>query len=89
MRNVNSKMEMNAQVSENSTRVNAFSVLVFIGNIIHVSIRVAGERERMPEAVIKAFATLKKAAAIVNKEYGLDPKVSESIAKAADEVKKI
>lgn len=29
---------------------------------------------------------LKKAAAIVNKEYGLDPKIADSIAKAADEV---
>ena len=29
---------------------------------------------------------LKKAAAIVNKEYGLDPKVVDAICKAADEV---
>lgn len=40
----------------------------------------------MPEAVIKAFATLKKAAAVVNKEYGLEPKLSDAISKAADEV---
>lgn len=36
--------------------------------------------------VIKAFGVLKKAAAEVNKEYGLDPKVSDAISKAADEV---
>jgi fumarate hydratase class II len=29
---------------------------------------------------------LKKAAAIVNKDYGLDPKVAEAISKAADDV---
>jgi len=29
---------------------------------------------------------LKKAAAIVNKEFGLDPKVAEAISQAADEV---
>lgn len=29
---------------------------------------------------------LKKAAALVNKEYGLDPKIADAIAKAADEV---
>lgn len=29
---------------------------------------------------------LKKAAAIVNKDYGLDPKIADAISKAADEV---
>ena len=29
---------------------------------------------------------LKKAAAIVNKEFGLDPKVADAISKAADDV---
>lgn len=29
---------------------------------------------------------LKKAAAIVNKDYGLDPKIAEAISKAADDV---
>lgn len=47
---------------------------------------IGGDRERMPEAVIKAFATLKKAAAIVNTEYGLDPKLADAISKAADDV---
>merc|ERR1712109_386653 len=42
--------------------------------------------ERMPLPVIKAFGVLKKASAIVNKEFGLDPKISEAICQAADEV---
>ena len=36
----------------------------------------------MPLPLIKAFAILKKAAAIVNKEYGLDAKVSQAIVQA-------
>ena len=44
------------------------------------------QSERMPLPVIKAFGVLKKAAAEVNKEYGLDPKVADAISKAADEV---
>lgn len=36
--------------------------------------------------VVKGMGTLKKAAALVNKEYGLDPKVAEAISQAADEV---
>jgi len=42
--------------------------------------------ERMPKPVIKAFGVLKKAAAEVNKEYGLDPVIADAISKAADEV---
>jgi fumarate hydratase class II len=42
--------------------------------------------ERMPKPVIKAFGVLKKAAAEVNTEFGLDPVIAESISKAADEV---
>jgi fumarate hydratase class II len=45
-----------------------------------------GESERMPLPLIKAFATLKKAAATVNQAYGLDKNVAEHIQKAADEV---
>jgi fumarate hydratase, class II len=41
----------------------------------------------MPLPLIKAMAILKKAAAIVNKEYGLDAKVSQAIVQAADEVR--
>ena len=40
----------------------------------------------MPEPLIKAFGVLKKAAAIVNETYGLDPKISKAIQDAADEV---
>ncbi|KAF0314498.1 Fumarate hydratase, mitochondrial [Amphibalanus amphitrite] len=47
---------------------------------------IGGTNERMPEPVIKAFGVLKKAAAEVNKEFGLDPKVADAISKAADEV---
>jgi fumarate hydratase class II len=47
---------------------------------------IGGEPERMPLPVIKAMGILKKAAAIVNKEFGLDPKLSDAISKAADEV---
>merc|ERR1712066_551858 len=36
--------------------------------------------------VIKAFGVLKKASAIVNKEFGLDAKISDAICQAADEV---
>lgn len=36
--------------------------------------------------VITAMGTLKKAAALVNKDYGLDPKIADAISKAADEV---
>lgn len=36
--------------------------------------------------VIRAFGYLKKAAASVNKEYGMDSNVAEYIMKAADEV---
>jgi len=47
---------------------------------------IGGETERMPYPVITAMGTLKKAAALVNKEYGLDPKIADAISKAADEV---
>jgi fumarate hydratase class II len=36
--------------------------------------------------VVKAMGMLKKAAAIVNKDFGLDPKIADAISKAADEV---
>ncbi|KAI9205223.1 fumarate hydratase [Polychytrium aggregatum] len=47
---------------------------------------IGGHRERMPEPVIEAMAILKKAAAIVNIDYGLDHKLGEAISKAADEI---
>jgi len=40
----------------------------------------------MPEPLIKAFGVLKKAAATVNKTYGLDPNIADAIIKASDEV---
>lgn len=44
------------------------------------------EAERMPKQVVIAMGILKKACALVNKEYGLDAKVADTIAKACDEV---
>ncbi|XP_043257691.1 fumarate hydratase, mitochondrial-like isoform X1 [Colletes gigas] len=42
--------------------------------------------ERMPYNVICAMGILKKAAAEVNKEFGLDAKIADAISKAADDV---
>ncbi len=42
--------------------------------------------ERLPLPLIKAFGILKKAASIVNVEYGMDPKIGEAIQRAADDV---
>lgn len=42
--------------------------------------------DRMPRPVIHAFGILKRAAAEANSEYGLDPKLSEAIRQAADDV---
>jgi len=47
---------------------------------------IGGPSERMPIEIIHAMAILKKAAAIVNTEFGLDPKVSDAIIAAAEEV---
>ncbi|KAF9569692.1 fumarate hydratase [Agrocybe pediades] len=47
---------------------------------------IGGAAERQPEPLIKAFGVVKKAASIVNIEYGLDRKVGEAIQQAADEV---
>jgi fumarate hydratase, class II len=47
---------------------------------------IGGPTERLPPPLIKAFGVLKKAAAIVNGQYGLDPKVSKAIQEAADDV---
>lgn len=40
----------------------------------------------MQYGVIVAMGILKKAAAEVNKEYGLDPKIADAISKAANDV---
>ncbi|KAK9511904.1 hypothetical protein O3M35_000465 [Rhynocoris fuscipes] len=47
---------------------------------------IGGPTERMPKPVVQAMGILKKAAAEVNKEFGLDPKVADAISKAADDV---
>ncbi|KAG4301638.1 hypothetical protein PCANB_001826 [Pneumocystis canis] len=47
---------------------------------------IGGSTERLPPALIKAFGILKKAAAVVNIEYGLDKRIGEAIQEAADEV---
>ncbi|TPX30804.1 fumarate hydratase [Synchytrium microbalum] len=48
--------------------------------------KIGGPMERIPEPVIIAIATIKKAAAIVNMQSNLDAKVGQAIVKAADEV---
>ena len=49
--------------------------------------KIGGEREKMPEPIVRAFGILKKSAAIVNEKLGtLDPEISKAIQKAADEV---
>jgi len=47
---------------------------------------IGDETEQMPQAVIKAFGVLKKAAAHVNQEFGLDANLGNHISKACDEV---
>ncbi|KAI9324078.1 fumarate hydratase [Zopfochytrium polystomum] len=47
---------------------------------------IGGPTERMPEPIIKAFGYVKKAAAIVNMDSGLDKTIGQAIVKAADEV---
>ncbi len=40
----------------------------------------------MPTPIVRAFGILKKCAAKVNKKYGLDEKIADSIIQASDEV---
>lgn len=47
---------------------------------------IGGDREKMPEPIIRAFGVLKKCAAKVNMEYGLDPSIGKAIMQAAQEV---
>ncbi|KAI9364455.1 fumarate hydratase precursor rhizopus oryzae [Zopfochytrium polystomum] len=47
---------------------------------------IGGATERMPEPVIKAFGYIKKAAALINMETGLEKNVGGAIVQAADEV---
>jgi fumarate hydratase class II len=47
---------------------------------------IGGPTERMPIPVIRAFGYLKKACAVVNQEYGMDPSIVQAVVQAADEV---
>ncbi|XP_044493767.1 fumarate hydratase 1, mitochondrial-like [Mangifera indica] len=47
---------------------------------------IGGQRDRMPEPIVRAFGILKKCAAKVNMEYGLDPEIGKAIMQAAQEV---
>lgn len=48
---------------------------------------IGGDRERMPDQIVKAFGVLKKSAAKVNVEFGgLDSDIGEAITQAAQEV---
>ncbi|XP_006134174.1 fumarate hydratase, mitochondrial isoform X1 [Pelodiscus sinensis] len=51
-----------------------------------MNFKIGGVTERMPVQVIRAFGILKRAAAEVNQDYGLEPKIANAIIKAADEV---
>ncbi|CAH1133395.1 unnamed protein product [Ceutorhynchus assimilis] len=51
-----------------------------------INFAIGGEYERMPYPIITAMGILKKAAAEVNTEFGLDCKIAEAISQAADEV---
>jgi len=51
-----------------------------------INFPIGGTRERMPKPVVQAMGILKKAAAEVNKEFGLDPKLADAISEAADDV---
>jgi len=51
-----------------------------------LNFKIGGPAEKMPLEVIHAFAILKKAAAEANKEFGLDPKIADTIKEAANEV---
>ena len=42
-----------------------------------------GERERMPIGIVHALAIVKQAAARVNREHGLDPRIADAIEQAA------
>ncbi|XP_068631428.1 fumarate hydratase, mitochondrial-like isoform X2 [Battus philenor] len=51
-----------------------------------INFPIGGIEERMPYPVVVAMGILKKAAAKVNMEFGLDKKIAEAIMQAADEV---
>lgn len=48
-----------------------------------MNFKIGGPEERMPLPIIHAFGILKKSAALVNAEYGLDKKLVDAICQAA------
>jgi fumarate hydratase class II len=53
------------------------------------ALQIGGPTERMPLPLVHAFGLVKKACAMVNLKYGLDPKIGDLIIRAADEVAKV
>ena len=53
-----------------------------------INFPIGGDKEVMPDPVIRAFGILKKCAAKVNMNFGLKPELAKSIMAAADEVAK-
>lgn len=51
-----------------------------------INFPIGGKTEQMPKPVIQAMGILKKAAAEVNKEFGLKEDIANAISKASDEV---
>ncbi|XP_060654880.1 LOW QUALITY PROTEIN: probable fumarate hydratase, mitochondrial [Drosophila nasuta] len=51
-----------------------------------INFPIGGVNERMPRPIIQAMGVLKKAAAEVNQEFGLDAKISTAISSVCDEV---
>ncbi|XP_050406911.1 probable fumarate hydratase, mitochondrial [Patella vulgata] len=51
-----------------------------------INFDIGGESERMPLPVIKAFGILKRSAALVNKSYGLDWTVANTIVQVCEEI---
>ena len=45
-----------------------------------------GPEERLPLAIVRALAMVKRAAARINRDHGLDPVLADAIVRAADEV---
>jgi fumarate hydratase class II len=51
-----------------------------------INFNIGGPTERMPTPVIRAFGILKRSAALINVEYGLQQNIADLIVKASDEV---
>ena len=48
--------------------------------------KICTDTDRMPTPIIRALGIIKKAAAKANQNFALDPKISDAIQKAADDV---